>query len=193
MSNCDTIAWQRMVQLYGPLVYRWARRKGLYPQDAADTTQETLAAAFTQLLRYDADRPSSTFRGWLWTITRNKIADLARRNHGHTNARGGSTNMAAIDQLSEMKPISEEPSNDSCQVASDETNDHRRVVMRAIALLRSQYESQTWQAFWRTVVDGCSPEDVAEELGVSRWAVYKARSRILSKLREELNGLEVLE
>ena len=58
--------------------------------------------------------------------------------------------------------------------------------------MRNRFEKSTWQAFWRTVIDGVSTEEVAEELGLSRWAVYKARSRVLQLLRSELDCLEDL-
>jgi RNA polymerase sigma-70 factor (ECF subfamily) len=64
---------------------------------------------------------------------------------------------------------------------------------RSTVLIRSSFEPTTWQAFWRTVIDGRSPGNVAEELSLSRWAAYKARSRVLHRLRMELEGLEELD
>ncbi len=56
-------------------------------------------------------------------------------------------------------------------------------------MLRDQFEATTWTAFWATVVEGRQPAEVADSLGVTRWAVYKARARVLQRLREELEGL----
>ncbi|MCC7334750.1 MAG: sigma-70 family RNA polymerase sigma factor [Pirellulaceae bacterium] len=86
----ESLAWQRMVQIYGPLVYNWARRTGLQPQDAADVAQETFAAVSTRLSRFDPQQAGATFRGWLWTITRNKAADFVRARDAQPRARGGS-------------------------------------------------------------------------------------------------------
>jgi len=185
----DPVAWQRMAQLYGPLVYSWARRTGLQPHDAADVTQETFAAVSTRLAAYDAEQPGATFRGWLWTITRNKAADLVRNCQLQPAARGGSTNLANLNAVTAKAPESVGiNSNLSSEIASDQ----QEIVRRALAILRSSFEPTTWQAFWRTVVDGCTPDEVAEELSLSRWAVYKARSRVLHRLRGELDGLEEL-
>jgi acyl carrier protein len=60
---------------------------------------------------------------------------------------------------------------------------------RALELVRAEFENRTWEAFWRTAVDGQAPADVAEDLGMSLHAVYKAKSRVLRRLRQELNGL----
>ncbi|MDZ4849284.1 MAG: sigma-70 family RNA polymerase sigma factor [Pirellulaceae bacterium] len=188
----EPIAWQKLVQLHGPMIYVWARRTGLQPHDAADVTQETFAAVHARLPRFEPNRGNSTFRGWLWTITRNKAADCVRRRLTEFQARGGSTNMAMLDQqVAGQSLLSDSHAEVETSVAEDES-DRRGVIERAMAILRQSFEDQTWQAFWRTVVDGCSPDEVAIELGMSRWAVYKARTRILQRLRTELHGLEDL-
>lgn len=194
----DDEAWQRIVQIYGPLVYGWARRSGLQPQDAADATQETFAAVASSLPKYDPHRVGATFRGWLWTIARNKAADLVRHQMKQCHARGGSTNLArlnavnaplsnadnALHQLPEQQDAQDDP---TC------ANDRTEVIQRALAVMRTKFEPTTWRAFWRTVIDGLTPDEVAAELNLSRWAVYKARSRVLQCLRTELNGLERLD
>jgi RNA polymerase sigma-70 factor (ECF subfamily) len=48
----------------------------------------------------------------------------------------------------------------------------------------SWFEERSWQAFWRVVVEGQRLADVAAELGLTRNAVYIAKSRILRRLRE---------
>ena len=45
-------AWTRFVQLYTPLIYGWARRVGLSPEDASDLVQDVFAALVsTQIAR----------------------------------------------------------------------------------------------------------------------------------------------
>lgn len=189
----ESLAWQRVVQIYGPLVYCWARRTGLQPQDAADVTQDTFLAISTRLAQFRSDRPGATFRGWLRTITRNKSADLIRERIGRPNVRGGSVNLAALDAIrDEHEPPDQDGSSASASSVEDE-GDKRAIVRRIMSIMRGSFEKNTWQAFWRVVVDGCSPDEVATELGMSRWAVYKARARVLQRLRDELAGLEELE
>ncbi len=187
----DGTAWQRLVQIYGPLVYSWARRTGLQAQDAADVTQETFAAVSVRIASFDAQKPGATFRGWLWTITRNKAVDHVRAGNVQPRARGGSTNLAKLNAVSgQVVDAVKLESNDP---PSDFVTDQQEIVRRTIALLRTNFEPRTWQYFWRTVIDGCTPDEVAAEFAVSRWAVYKARSRVLHQLRTELKGLEEIE
>ena len=58
----------------------------------------------------------------------------------------------------------------------------------AIELIRGEIEPRSWQAFWRTAIDGQKSNDVASELGMSHAAVRKAKSRVLSRLRRALSN-----
>ncbi len=167
-------AWTRLVQIYGPLIYRWSRGSGLQPADAADAMQDTLASVSKDLTRYDPSVASGKFRGWLWTITRRRIADLRRRqDDAHLL---GSMAGDLVELQLEQPP-------------TDGDTDDAGILQRAVLTYRQRYDSNTWQAFWMTVVEGRKCDDVAKDLGLSRWAVYKARSRILQRLRQDLDGI----
>ena len=90
--------WSMLVQVYGPIVYRWIRRCGVQSADAADIMQETFLSVTSALPRFDAHSPSSSFRGWLWTIARNKLRDRGRRD-GVISFVDGSKAAALIDRL----------------------------------------------------------------------------------------------
>src|SRR5262245_57546191 len=69
----DQDAWRQFVDLYAPLVFGWARRRGLQEADAADLTQEVLRAVARALPAQGYDPTRGAFRGWLYTVTRNKL------------------------------------------------------------------------------------------------------------------------
>src|SRR5690349_13735023 len=69
----DADAWREFVQLYGPVVYRFARNRGLQDADAADLMQDVLRSVARNAHRMEYDPSRGTFRGWLYTVTRNKI------------------------------------------------------------------------------------------------------------------------
>src|SRR5687768_4847883 len=81
-------AWQRFVQLYSPLVYYWCRQQGLQPADSADILQNVLQSFFTGIGNFRSDHPDSSFRGWLWTIARNKLRDYFNRKRREPPALG---------------------------------------------------------------------------------------------------------
>ncbi|HZY84414.1 MAG TPA: sigma-70 family RNA polymerase sigma factor [Gemmataceae bacterium] len=175
----DSAAWERLVGLYAPLVFGWCRRWGLPEQDAADVLQDVFQAVVAHLAGFRSGREGGTFRGWLRTIAHNKVLDHFRRQGREPRAAGGSDAQQRLAQL----PGPEAPGSD---VAEPE---ERGLFLRALGLIRGDFEERTWQAFWSTAVDGRAPRDVADELGMSAGAVRVAKSRVLHRLREELGDL----
>ena len=173
-------AWERLVQLYGQTVYGWCRRAGVSEVDAADVSQEVFAAVARHIGDFRRERPGDSFRGWLWTITRNKVRDHWRRHADRVKAAGGTTAHQVIQQV----PDDAEP--DSEAGAEGETGDLYR---RALELIRSEFEERTWRAFLMVTVEARLPADVAAELGATPGAVYIAKSRVLKRLREEFKDL----
>ncbi len=180
--------WRILVQIYGPIVYGWIRRCGRQPADAADVMQETFMAAAAALGRFDDRRDGNSFRGWLWTIARNKLRDQQRRER-QPSAIGGS------DAQLRLQQIPDSANDPLTRLEQDEPpstleNDRRAIRLRALECLRQSIDPRSWKMFWEATVQGRDPQIIADEMGVSRWAVYKARARVLQRLREELAGLE---
>ncbi|TWU16076.1 RNA polymerase sigma factor [Allorhodopirellula heiligendammensis] len=195
----EDAGWRLLTQVYGPIVYGWARRSGCQSADAADVMQETFVAVSRTIGKFDRDRAEASFRGWLWTICRNKIRDLARRRSIRAEAgdlaAGGTAAQLAMAQL----PLPASAVDSMCEKTVEGTlgkspptgadEDSAWVRRRMIEFLRPSFDERTWWMFWETAVIGRSPDTVADEAGVSRWAVYKARARVLHRLRRDLEGL----
>ena len=71
-----------------------------------------------------------------------------------------------------------------------ESEAEKILSQRAVELVRAEFEQRTWEAWWKTAVEGRPAADVAAEMGMSLAAVYKAKSRVLLRLRQELAGLQ---
>jgi len=170
----DRQAWDHFVELYTPLMYAWAGRMGLQPSDAADLIQDVFVTLVHTLpaFRYDPDR---SFRSWLRTLVANRWRDMCRRR------------AAALRQGRE--PREEDLVVPDTAQAVWEEEYRRHVVARALQLMQSEFQPSTWQACWRIVVDGQAPAEVARELGITLAAVYTAKSRVLHRLRKELEGM----
>jgi RNA polymerase sigma-70 factor (ECF subfamily) len=177
----DPEAWRRLVRLYGPVVYGWCRQSGLQPADAADVVQETFRAVAASVGDFHRQRPGDSFRGWLWAIARNKVRDHFRRRRGLPAAQGGS------DALQQLLQIPDDPPESSQSIGSAAGSG--RLAHSALELVRAAFEDRTWQAFWRTTVDPQPAAAVADELGMTTAAVYKAKSRVLQRIRQELGDL----
>lgn len=172
----DGEAWRRLIHLYSPLVYSWCRRAGLGSEDAADVLQNVWGAIAEHIHRFERTADAGTFRGWLWTIARNKLRDFYRTEAGRAAGVGGSH---AQEQMASI------PEQEFDSQAGDEDG----IVHRALEMIRGDFESKTWSAFWRTAVDGWTAADAGKELQMSIDSVYQAKSRVLRRLREEMRGL----
>ena len=177
----DSAAWQRLVDLYGPLVFAWACRGGLSEEDSADAMQEVFISVSKAIGRFDP-AAEGRFRGWLWTITRNKLRDHHRRV-SPDEARGGDTAMRLLAQLP-GHDLPERWNDDSSDVTRQ---DVRALYHRALHLIRSDFEPRTWQAFWLAVVEEKPTSEIARDLGLSANGVRQAKSRVLRRLRLELS------
>lgn len=174
----DPDGWRRLVKLYGPVVYRWCRQAGFQAEDAADIVQDVFGAVLYGISQFRRDTPQHTFRGWLWTITVNKIRDHHRKRAMRPQAAGGSEARARIEQLPEFfSSLSE----------TESTRDDTHLVRRALELVRDEFSEQTWQAFWRATIEGHSAAEIAADLGMSNGAVRQAKYRVLMRLRRELD------
>jgi RNA polymerase sigma-70 factor (ECF subfamily) len=172
-TTTDEAAWRRLVHLYTPLLFAWARRCGEGEHDAADLVQEVFAALVQILPSFHYDH-TERFRGWLRTLMLNKLRDRKRRE-----ARSDK----ALDQL---RSAAELPATAE---AFWETDYRRELARRALSLMEADFAPSTWKACWETVAQGRASAEVARELGISENAVYIAKYRVLQRLRQELTGL----
>ena len=172
-------AWHRLFRLYGPLVAAWCAHWGVRGQDADDVAQDVFQAVSKHLDTFRRDQPGDTFRGWLRTITRNKLLDHFRRQENQPTAQGGSDAQRLFQQI----PHEELPEDSATDLGS--------LYHRALELVRGEFEQRTWEAFWRITVEGQAVAVVAADLGVTPAAVRKAKSRILNRLRQEIGDLIV--
>ena len=176
----DREAWASFVQIYAPVVYRYVRRRGLQDADAADVSQEILrrVAAAMQEFRYDRQRGS--FRGWLFTVTRNTLQNFLE------GAQRRTATLATYARQVIERPTDEEPAD--AQIWDEEYE--RQLLAEAAERVRPRFSDTTWQAFWQTAVEEKGAADVAHALGISVGALYVARSRVLARLRTEVESLE---
>jgi RNA polymerase sigma-70 factor (ECF subfamily) len=174
----DAAAWGQFVELYAPLVYGYARKQGLQDADAADLCQDVLAAVAGAVgrLNYDPDRGS--FRNWLFTVVRNKLAN--RRAARVVSGTGDTATHRLLDQC---------PASASAECDWQAEWD-RRLFAWACEQVRPNVTAATWQAFWRTAFEDQPGKRVAADLGMTVAAVYLARSRVLARLKELVRSVE---
>lgn len=180
-KNRDPDAWQSLVTIYGPTVFGWCKRSGLSDDLAADIVQDVWASIGQKLDQFRKIPNQGSFRGWLWTITRNKIHDWFRKHGESAVAEGGTNAHLRFQHVPEQEP--DDFSRDSAP------GQLQRVLQR----VRPDFEETTWQAFWQLVAEGKAARDVATTLGMTPNAVHQARFRVLKRLRQELTALGIVD
>ena len=169
----DAAAWERFVQLYSPLLYCWSTKLGLRHDEALDVVQEMLLLLLGKLMEFEHD--GRTFRGWLRTILKNKCRD-------HLRKRARTPQSIDAETMQELSVVDD--------VAEFTDAEYKAFLSKqALRLIQTDFEETTWRACWLTVVEGLSTREVAATLRISENAVFVARSRVLSRLREEFAGL----
>lgn len=178
-NAADFEAWQRFVEIYGPLLFRLARAKGLQHVDAEDFVQEALAAVSKAIRTWTAGDSRGKFRAWLFRIAQNLAVNFLTRPK-HQRLGTGSKQVAEL--LNEVA----DATSDSVELYRHE---YRRELFRwAASEVRNRVSTKQWKAFWQTSVEGRAVQTVASHLKMSVGAVYIARSRItkqISKLIEK--------
>jgi RNA polymerase sigma-70 factor (ECF subfamily) len=176
----DGSAWAEFVDLYAPLVYGYARKQGLQDADAADLSQDVLGAVASAIGRLEYDPKRGAFRNWLFTVVRHKLSNWRRARRSRPDERNGTVSDRELDQC---------PAPDA-EVAKWEAEWEDRVFTWACEQVRRDVTPATWLAFWRTAIEDQSGKEVAAELGTSIAAVYRARSRVLARLREVVQSAQ---
>lgn len=181
--SADAVAWREFVELYEPLVLRFARRRGLQEADARDLVQRVFTSVAGAVERWQPDPSRGKFRAWLFRIARNHLINQARLRRRERPV-GGSTQVRRLQAEIDERVMD----------AGDIETEYRRAVFEsAAARVKRLVQPATWSAFWETMVEGRSCEEVAEELGIRVGAVYVARSRVVSRLRAVAEELEAKE
>lgn len=171
----DDSAWEQFVDLYAPLIFGWCRQNSLTQEDAADITQDVFAKLQTAILRYKKIG-KSTFRSWLWVVTKNTIRDFARRKQNDVAGQGGTQFQMLIENLPQL-----DGTEDPTTYASEQ-----KLIDRALEIVKSDIASTTWQAFWKVTMENESTQSVASELGMTANNVRQAKSRVLKRMRDLL-------
>jgi RNA polymerase sigma-70 factor (ECF subfamily) len=176
----DHPAWSQFVDVYQPLIHGFARKHGLQDADAADLAQEVLRAVATAIERLDYDPGRGSFRGWLFTVVRNKLRSFLDARRRQVQGSGDS----GVEEL-----LRQQPTPPDAEDLWEQQYD-RRLFTWAAEQVRATVQETTWQAFWRTAVEGQAGQDVARQLNMSVAAVYLAKSRVMARLKEYVRQIQ---
>jgi len=180
----DVGAWQEFVRLYAPIIYGFARKRGLQDADAADLMQDVLRSVSSAVHRLEYDPVRGTFRGWLFTVTRNKVFNFLESRSRRVQGSGDSGMQQRLEQHADANG----------DLSADWEADYQRAMAaQAMERVKSEFQSATWEAFLQTAVEGRTPAQVSPRVGLSVGAIYVAKSRVIARLRQEIERMQEVE
>lgn len=172
----DGASWIEFMDIYQPVVYRMAQRRGLQDADAHDVMQQVFVSVAGAIERWEPSSDLPPFRAWLTTITKNAISKtLGRRPRDR-----------AVGSTSVMEQLNAVADNVESSDAEFLAEARRQMFRWAAQKVRIEFTQATWDMFWRSSVLGESVSVVAEETGRTTGAVYIARHRVIARLKEEV-------
>ena len=176
----DVAAWQEFVAIYAPVIFAYAKKKGLQPADAEDLTQETLFGVARAIDRFRPDAHRAMFRTWLSRIARNLIADHFTGHAKRPIALSMSDSWLQVEGGNLR-------AGDAIELEPDFDMEYRQSLFRFAAnRVRERVSAATWEAFKATSIDGLPAQAVAQRLSMSLGSLYVARCRVLKMLRSEV-------
>jgi RNA polymerase sigma factor (sigma-70 family) len=174
----DSTAWRDFHALYSPLLERFACGLGLGQDDADDVVGDCLATLARELPTFEYDAARGGFKGWLYTLARARAYDRLRRRR---TVPLDSDIGAAAWQTEEATPVDE---------LWERTwqSEHLRFAVAAVEDLVSP---RSFEVFHLMLFQGLGAAQVGARLGLNENQVYKARARVLAKVRELLTRIGV--
>jgi RNA polymerase sigma-70 factor (ECF subfamily) len=183
-STQDTLAWNEFARLYQPVVYRLARRRGFQHADAEELVQEVMVSVARAVDRWVPDAKRGRFRDWLHQIARNLMINFLTRRKYQVWGTGDSGIQRILEEAPDANPALEE---------TFELEYRREVFSAAARNVQQAVSASTWQAFELSAIDGLPIDETAARLRLSIGNVYIARSRVMARLRVEVQRMEQMD
>jgi len=157
-NESDAASWERLVELYSPLLRGWIDRYDVQPSDADDLIQDVLIVLMRELPSFRHNQQPGAFRSWLKRIVINRLRNFWRASGRGGAVTGGSDVMCRLDELEDDRS---QPSH-IWQLEHDQ-----HLTRQLLEIIEPRFTPSTRQAFRRLVLDGADADDVASELGLS--------------------------
>lgn len=172
-SNEEQV-WRRFCDHFRPVVVNFACHLGLSATDAEDAAQETMVEFLKAFRSGKYDREKGHLGNWLFGVARRVILNLRGHQPLERLVADKTTGTSFWDLIQDDHSIKH----------SWETQWRQMVLTKCLEQARRELDSKVFEAFELYALSETPVEEVAQRLKMSRNAVYIAKSRVLSRLRQ---------
>jgi len=174
----DRAAFDKLVDLFWPDVYRMVYYRAQNPMDAEDLAQEVFLRAYTNLEHL---RQPESFRSWLFSIAVNMMRDYYRRGRG----------LRIFRSLDEKDgDYTPEPAEQDSESALDGVLKHE--FWREIKRFTKELPEREREAFTLRFLDQLSIKEIAQVLDRAEGSIKSHLFRAVAKLRRRTSLLELV-
>ena len=178
----DHASWQDFFDTYWKLIYAVSIKRGLNATEADDVVQETMCAAMKHMPQFKYDRNVGTFKTWLLTMVRWRIADQFRK-------RAPIKNLPATARLDSSEALNDVPDQQDFDAIWTQQWE-QALFDAAIVKTRRKVDPVKFQIFDLLIKERMSPTQVAESFSMSVSAVYLVKHRITEDIKAEVERLK---
>jgi len=176
----DQESWEAFVELYGPIILRYVRQKGVRQDDALDLVQDVLQIVMCRIGTFQYD-PNKSFRAWLRTVASNRAKRHFLQHSRKPQSPGGSDHQQIVGQVPDLD-------NDQDDLIEQEWRKRRFEI--ATKRVRDNVTAQSWKVFELRYHEGLPSAQVAERLDMNIGAVYTSMSRVLVRLKKAMEEID---
>ncbi|MGZ4961871.1 MAG: RNA polymerase sigma factor [Limisphaerales bacterium] len=180
----DHDSWQDFFDTYWKLIYGVAVKRGLTPSEAQDVVQETMCSAVKHMPNFNYNRTVGTFKAWLLTMARWRIADQFRKRSPVKNL----PSAARVDTDAVLDNIADKSNEDFEAIWHEQWE--QALFDAALVKTRRKVDPQKFQIFDLLVKQRLSPAKVAEDFHMSVNSVYLVKHRITEEIKSEVERLK---
>lgn len=166
----DSDSWQRFTAIYAPIIRSYCRRRGFQSSDIDDIAQNVMASVARSIKNFEYDPAKGRFRGWLASVTANKIKDFSSKSTLDRERLNG-----YLEQLHE--PTEPDPQWTELFM--------QQVFSVAKEKVQQDVGEITWSCFQQVWVENRPATEVAQQLQIPIHSVYVNKSRVLKRLEKE--------
>lgn len=175
----DETAWRTFDAIYRPMLFHFARARGLSEDDAEEVAQHCMTVVSDQIGRFSYEPKKGRFKSWLRTLVNNRIRYLLRNRKEYTgrsfDLQHASQDENGPDEVFERIWLEEH-------------------LWHCLGELENEVEEHTFKVFRAYVFDERPVEEVCKTFHVAANNVYTIKwrmtERVAAKMKELLDGSE---
>jgi len=179
-SSNDALAWNSFRDHFYPVVVNFAKRLGLSSTYAEDAAQETMLSFLKAFRDGRYNREKGRLGSWVFGVARRVILNFRKRLPREYVVADNPTGTSFWDMIADEGAVKH----------TWETEWQRMVLEKCLQQVRREFDSKVFKAFELYALSERSVAEVGHTLGVSQNAIYIAKSRVLSRLRQLLTAFE---